>query len=70
MRDYPHIVVPPPGPRAKAIVRRDEEWTASCYIKEYPLERYWRDARLTRIGEGSSEIQHLVISRELLKHYR
>ena len=40
------------------------------YIKEYPLERYWRDARLTRIGEGSSEIQHLVISRELLKHYR
>ena len=40
------------------------------YIKEYPLERYWRDARLTRIGEGSSEIQHLVISRELLKQHR
>ena len=40
------------------------------YIKEYPLERYWRDARLTRIGEGSSEIQHLIISRELLKQYQ
>ncbi len=37
MRDYPKIVVPPPGPRAQAIVRRDEEWTSSCYIKEYPL---------------------------------
>ncbi|MGH7498593.1 MAG: acetyl ornithine aminotransferase family protein [Gemmatimonadales bacterium] len=37
MRDYPKIVVPPPGPRAREIVHRDEEWTASCYIKEYPL---------------------------------
>jgi alkylation response protein AidB-like acyl-CoA dehydrogenase len=40
------------------------------YIKEYPVERYWRDNRLTRIGEGSSEIQHLVIARELLKQYK
>jgi alkylation response protein AidB-like acyl-CoA dehydrogenase len=40
------------------------------YIKEYPVERFWRDNRLTRIGEGSSEIQHLVIARELLKQYR
>ena len=37
MRDYPNIVVPPPGPRAQAVVRRDEAWTAPCYIKEYPL---------------------------------
>ena len=37
MRDYPHIVVPPPGPRAQEVVRRDEAWTSSCYIKEYPL---------------------------------
>ena len=37
MRDYPRILVPPPGPKAQAIVRRDEEWTAPCYIKEYPL---------------------------------
>jgi 4-aminobutyrate aminotransferase len=37
VRDYPKILVPPPGPKAQAIVRRDEEWTAPCYIKEYPL---------------------------------
>jgi 4-aminobutyrate aminotransferase len=36
-RDYPHIAVPPPGPKAREIVRRDEEWTSPCYIKEYPL---------------------------------
>ena len=37
MRDYPKIVVSPPGPRAREIVRRDQQWTSGCYIKEYPL---------------------------------
>ena len=36
-RDYPRIVTPPPGPRARALVARDAEWTSHCYIKEYPL---------------------------------
>ena len=36
------------------------------YIKEYDVERYYRDNRLTTIGEGTSEIQRLVISREVL----
>ena len=36
-RDYPKIVVPPPGPKARAVVDRDAEWTSTCYIKEYPL---------------------------------
>lgn len=40
------------------------------YVREYPVERYWRDARLTRIGEGSSEIQKVIVTRELLRHYR
>ena len=35
--DYPKIVVPPPGPKARAVVERDERWTSTCYIKEYPL---------------------------------
>ena len=37
MPDYPKILVPPPGPKARAIVERDEAWTSTCYIKEYPL---------------------------------
>jgi 4-aminobutyrate aminotransferase len=36
-KDYPRIVVHPPGPKAQAIVERDAAWTSSCYIKEYPL---------------------------------
>ena len=39
------------------------------YIKEYPLERYYRDAPLMIIGEGTNEIQRLVIARQLLKRY-
>ena len=35
---------------------------------EYPVERYWRDAKLCTIGEGTSEIQRLVISRAVLKN--
>jgi alkylation response protein AidB-like acyl-CoA dehydrogenase len=36
------------------------------YIKDYPVEKFWRDAKLCTIGEGTSEIQRLVIARELL----
>jgi len=37
------------------------------YIRDYPVERMMRDAKLTEIGEGTSEMQRLVIARELLK---
>ena len=37
---------------------------------EFPVQRYWRDARLGSIGEGTSEIQRLIISAELLKSDR
>jgi alkylation response protein AidB-like acyl-CoA dehydrogenase len=36
------------------------------YSKSYPVERYYRDARVTRIYEGTSEIQRVVISRSVL----
>jgi alkylation response protein AidB-like acyl-CoA dehydrogenase len=36
------------------------------YTKDFPLERYWRDARLTKIFEGTSEIQMRIISDKLL----
>lgn len=37
------------------------------YTKDYPVEKYYRDSKLCTIGEGTSEIQKLVISRQLLK---
>ncbi len=37
------------------------------YIKEFPVEKFYRDSKLCTIGEGTSEIQKLVISREVLK---
>lgn len=38
------------------------------YTKDYPAEKYWRDAKLCTIGEGTSEIQRLVIAKSLLKN--
>lgn len=37
------------------------------YIKDFPVEKFYRDSKLCTIGEGTSEIQKLVISRELVK---
>jgi alkylation response protein AidB-like acyl-CoA dehydrogenase len=37
------------------------------YMREMPVERYYRDAKLMEIGEGTSEIQRLVIAREILR---
>jgi alkylation response protein AidB-like acyl-CoA dehydrogenase len=36
-------------------------------MKDYPVERYFRDAKVTEIYEGTSEIQRLVIASELLE---
>src|ERR1041384_5497084 len=36
-RDYPKIVTPPPGPKARAIVERQDRWSSTSYPKEYPL---------------------------------
>ncbi len=37
------------------------------YTKDYPAEKYWRDSKLCTIGEGTSEIQRIVIAKHLLK---
>jgi butyryl-CoA dehydrogenase len=61
---------------AKLFASETAMWTATKavqvfgsngYSKEYPVERFFRDAKITEIYEGTSEIQRLVISRELLK---
>ena len=38
------------------------------YVKDYHVERFFRDAKILEIGEGTSEIQRLIISREILKN--
>jgi alkylation response protein AidB-like acyl-CoA dehydrogenase len=42
-------------------------WGGRGYSEDYPLERYYRDVRLCEIGEGTSEIQRLVIARQCLR---
>lgn len=40
------------------------------YVSDMPAERHYRDARITEIYEGTSEIQRLVIAGQLLKEYQ
>jgi alkylation response protein AidB-like acyl-CoA dehydrogenase len=37
------------------------------YIREFPLERYFRDAKITEIYEGTSEMQRMTIARQIIK---
>jgi len=48
--------------RSESIGPRD----LSCYTKEFPVERYYCDAKITEIYERTSEIQRLVIARHIL----
>ncbi len=40
------------------------------YVKEYDVERFFRDAKILEIGEGTSEIQRIIIAREILRDYQ
>ena len=40
------------------------------YVKDYDVERYFRDAKILEIGEGTSEIQRIIISREIIKNIK
>jgi alkylation response protein AidB-like acyl-CoA dehydrogenase len=37
------------------------------YVKDYPIEKYMRDAKITQIYEGTNQIQRLVIARHILR---
>jgi alkylation response protein AidB-like acyl-CoA dehydrogenase len=51
----------------KAATRAVQIHGGAGYITEFPVERIFRDAKLTEIGEGTSEVQRLVIAREILR---
>ena len=50
----------------RATSRRSRLHGGYGYTKDYPVERFMRDAKICEIGEGTSEIQRLVIARQLL----
>ncbi|MCB0739436.1 MAG: acyl-CoA dehydrogenase, partial [Bacteroidetes bacterium] len=61
---------------AKLYTSETAVWTANeavqifggyGYIKDFPVEKYYRDAKLCTIGEGTSEIQRVVIARSVLR---
>ena len=71
----PHTVE---GAQAKLFASRvARHWTGEAiqvlggygYTKEFPVERYYRDAPLMIIAEGTSDIQKLVIARNIVKDY-
>jgi alkylation response protein AidB-like acyl-CoA dehydrogenase len=55
------------GVAMRATSRAVQVHGGNGYTADYPVERYFRDAKLTEIGEGTSEIQRMVISREILR---
>ena len=57
----------PPRRRCASPTTRSRSTAATGYSREYPVERMWRDAKLCVIGEGTSEIQRIVIARQLLR---
>src|SRR2546430_10063841 len=58
-RDYPRIVVPPPGPKARAIVERQDRWASTSYPKEYPLAVARGQGAMVEDGSGehTAELQ-------------
>jgi len=76
LRDLPDIRPSKEISIAKLFASEMANWVANeavqihggyGYIKEYPVERYFRDARITEIYEGTSEAQRIVISRAVLQ---
>jgi len=61
---------------AKLVASETAEWVCSeaiqtlggyGYLSDFPVEQLYRDARVTRIYEGTNDIQHLVILREMMR---
>ena len=64
---FQEAAVPSSETAMKAATKAVQIHGGAGYITEFPVERIFRDAKLTEIGEGTSEIQRMVIAREILQ---
>ena len=55
-----------PGQGSQTVGMASSLYENYGYIKDFPVEKFYRDSKLCTIGEGTSEIQKLVISRKIL----
>lgn len=53
----------------RATIKAVQVFGGYGYTQEYPVERYMRDAKLCEIGEGTSEVQRIIIARELIRSH-
>jgi len=76
LKEEQGVAIPKYSSMAKLFAGKAAVWIAEQaiqihggygYTRDYPPERYWRDAKRCTIGEGTSEIQLIVIAREVLK---
>jgi alkylation response protein AidB-like acyl-CoA dehydrogenase len=51
----------------RATIKAVQVFGGYGYTQEYPAERYMRDAKLCEIGEGTSEVQRIIIARDLIR---
>ena len=59
-RDYPRIVVPPPGPKAKAVVAQHDQWASTSYPKEYPLVIAGGDRAMVEDVDGNRYLDFMA----------
>jgi alkylation response protein AidB-like acyl-CoA dehydrogenase len=53
----------------RATIKAVQVFGGYGYTQEYPAERYMRDAKLCEIGEGTSEVQRIIIARDLIRSH-
>ena len=51
----------------RVVDRAVQIYGGTGYCRDFPIERYYRDARISRIYDGTSEVHRLVMARELMK---
>lgn len=59
-KDYPNVVVAPPGPRAKAIIAQDELYASPSYIKEYPLAVERGEGAMLQDVDGNTYLDYMA----------